>query len=297
MKMKTEEYVNEAHVPIAKKRRLWLTVLDLILFIALFFVIQMLASMPFGATLQGIDTQDMAANIPVYILLETLMLISGLLAAWFVLRIRKLPLAGLGLSIKGRWTDLPAGILFILCLYAISLSLSLILGAVQIVRVSFHPPFLLSTFLFFFLVALTEEFIVRGFILGRMLDGGVNKFVALLISSAIFSLMHLFNPSFAFVPFLNILLAGIFLGASYIYTRNLCFPIVLHWFWNWLQGPVLGYKVSGNKLGDSLLQLELPEANLINGGTFGFEGSILCTALLVVGSALIIGYYSKKRAK
>lgn len=52
-----------------------------------------------------------------------------------------------------------------------------------------------------FLVAVTEEVIGRGFILGRMLDGGVNKFVALLISAVLFSLMHLFNPSFAFVPF------------------------------------------------------------------------------------------------
>ena len=122
-----------------------------------------------------------------------------------------------------------------------------------------------------------------------MLDGGINKFVALFISAVLFSLMHLFNPSFALVPFLNIMLAGCFLGASYIYTRNLCFPIALHWFWNWIQGPILGYKVSGNEFGnENLLILRLPEENLINGGTFGFEGSILCSLLLVLGTILVL---------
>ena len=70
-----------------------------------------------------------------------------------------------------------------------------------------------------FFVAVTEEVIGRGFILGRMLDGGINKFVALFISAVLFSLMHLFNPNFAFVPFLNIMLAGCFLGGLPIYIR------------------------------------------------------------------------------
>lgn len=161
-------------------------------------------------------------------------------------------------------------------------------------RVLFSPISLLSSLLLYFLVAVTEEVIGRGFILGRMLDGGVNKFVALLISAVLFSLMHLFNPSFAFVPFLNIMLAGCFLGASYIYTRNLCFPIALHWFWNWIQGSVLGYKVSGNEFSnENLLILHFPEENLINGGTFGFEGSILCSLLLVLGTVIILRHYYK----
>ena len=90
------------------------------------------------------------------------------------------------------------------------------------------------------------------------------------------------------------MLAGCFLGASYIYTRNLCFPIALHWFWNWIQGSVLGYKVSGNEFSNkNLLILHFPEENLINGGTFGFEGSILCSLLLVLGTVIILRHYYK----
>lgn len=286
--METVENINEETVLVRKEKRLWWVVIDLVLFAALFGVIFVFISMPLSFVFKDSNYQEMLTNLPVLLLSETLVLISAFLAAWIVLRVRGLPLAGLGLSIRGRWKDLGNGFLFILVLYAVGFGLSLMLGAVEVVGVRFQLSSLLLTLLFFFLVAVAEELIGRGFILGRMLDGGINKFWALLLSSVIFSLMHLFNPGFAVVPFLNILLAGVFLGASYIYTRNLCFPIALHWFWNWLQGPVLGYEVSGNKFGDSLLQLQLPEANLMNGGTFGFEGSLLCTVLLVIGAMLIL---------
>jgi len=42
-----------------------------------------------------------------------------------------------------------------------------------------------------------------------------------------------------------------------------------------------------------LLALRLPEANLINGGAFGFEGSILCTVLMVMGTGLILKIHGK----
>ena len=144
--------------------------------------------------------------------------------------------------------------------------------------------------------AVFEEGMCRGFLLGRMMDAGINKFTALVLSSAVFSCLHLANPGFALLPFINLLLAGVLLGAAYIYTRNLWFAIGLHWFWNWLQGPILGFEVSGNVLEGSLLTLEEPaEAVLLNGGTFGFEGSLVCTVLMVAGIGLIIRHYEKKR--
>ena len=68
----------------------------------------------------------------------------------------------------------------------------------------------------------------------------------------------------------------------------------LQWYWKWIQGPVLGYEVSGNKFCNGLLALRLPEANLINGGAFGFEGSVLCTVLMVVGTGLILKIHGKR---
>lgn len=101
-----------------------------------------------------------------------------------------------------------------------------IVGGCGCGRGLFSPISLLASLLLYFLVAVTEEVIGRGFILGRMLDGGVDKFVALFISAVLFSLMHLFNPSFTFVPFLNIVLAGCFLGLPIYIRATSVFPLL-----------------------------------------------------------------------
>ena len=228
-----------------------------------------------------------------FVLSETLMLIGIFLSAWIVWHFRGVSLTGLGRSLAIRKKDLLSGISLAIVLYAVGFGVSLLAGAIEIAGVVFNPSSLLISFVFFLLVAITEEFALRGFVLERMLQGGVNKFWALFLSATLFSLVHIANPNFDFLSFINILLAGILLGSSYIYTRNLCFPIALHWFWNWIQGPVLGYEVSGNKFCDGLLTLHLPEANLINGGAFGFEGSILCMVLMVAGTAVILKMFRK----
>ena len=241
----------------------------------------------------GGSAESSMSNTFRFMMEELLMLLCVLSASWVVFKGRGMHFSRLGLSVKGRWKDVLAGILFAIAIYAVGFGLSLVVGAVTVSAVSFHPSSLFAGLVLFLVVGITEEVMVRGFVLGRMMDGGVNKFVALFASAALFSLLHVFNPNFEFIPFINIWLAGILLGASYIYTRNLCFPIALHWFWNWVQGPVLGYEVSGNRFGGSLLTLRLTEHNLLNGGNFGFEGSLLCTVLTIAGTALIIRYYSK----
>lgn len=225
---------------------------------------------------------------------ELLLLLASLFSAWLVLRMRGLPFSALGLHFKGYAKDWCRGMLFAVALYAIGFGVSLLAGSVEVVSVSFRPDSLLVSLAFFAIVAFFEELTLRGFVLGRMLDSGMNKILALFLSSVLFSLFHFANPDFSVLPFLNILLAGMMLGASYIYTRNLSFPIAVHWFWNWLQGPVLGYEVSGIRFGESLLNLRLSANEWMNGGDFGFEGSLLCTLLLIAGTLIIMKMESGK---
>lgn len=282
-----ETIVNEP-----KAKRFGKVAIDIISFVTLAVIIITILGIPFSSVLQKLSKEG-ADKMFYFVLSETLMLIGIFLSAWIVWHFRGVSLTGLGRSLAIRKKDLLSGISLAIVLYAVGFGVSLLAGAIEIAGVVFNPSSLLISFVFFLLVAITEEFALRGFVLERMLQGGVNKFWALFLSATLFSLVHIANPNFDFLSFINILLAGILLGSSYIYTRNLCFPIALHWFWNWIQGPVLGYEVSGNKFCDGLLTLYLPETNLINGGAFGFEGSILCTVLMVAGTAVILKMFRK----
>ena len=271
----------------SKTKRFGQVAIDIALFAALAFIILTIIGIPLWAMWES--PGNGGANEICYLIpLEALTLISVFLSAWVVWRFRKVSLAVWGRSLALRRKDVLAGILLAVVLYAVGFGISLLAGAVEVAGVALNLSTLFISLGFCLLVAITEELALRGFVLERMLQGGVNKFWALFLSAALFSLIHIGNPNFDFLSFINLLLAGILLGSSYIYTRNLSFPIALHWFWNWIQGPVLGYEVSGNKFCDGLLTLHLPEANLINGGAFGFEGSILCTVLMIAGTGVIL---------
>lgn len=224
---------------------------------------------------------------------EAGLLVAVWLSAFLVLRRRGVPLSRLGLAF--RWREALRGAGWAVVFYACALALSWAGGAVRVAALSFHAASLAIMALYFFLVAWAEELMVRGFLLGRMLDGGMNRWVALFLSSLLFSLMHLFNPAFSWLSFLNILLAGILLGVPFVYTRNLSFLVFFHWLWNWLQGPVLGYRVSGLETGESLLSLSLSGSDWLTGGVFGFEGSLLCTMLLLLTIGSLGLYYGKRR--
>lgn len=227
-------------------------------------------------------------------LIQTTTLLAALIPAILILKyLDRCPFSDLGLSLKRRWRDILYGLLVAVVLYGIGFGLSVAFGLVWATSVQFHPGWMLGTLFFFLLVAVTEELMLRGYILGRLLRTRMNRFLALFLSSLLFTVMHLMNPNITWLPVLNLLLAGVMLGATYLYTHNLWFPISLHLFWNWLQGPVLGYEVSGNKFGDSLLKLQLSDHTLLNGGAFGFEGSLVCTALMLALTVGIIWWFER----
>jgi membrane protease YdiL (CAAX protease family) len=142
----------------------------------------------------------------------------------------------------------------------------------------------------FVIVAINEEVFMRGYVL-RNLMYSFNKYMALILSSILFSLMHGFNPNMDWFSYLNLFLAGILLGSTYIFTKNLWFPIALHFSWNFFQS-LFGFNVSGQNI-YSIIEFKIAKPNLINGGSFGFEGSILCIVIQVVLIISIFIYYNK----
>lgn len=120
--------------------------------------------------------------------------------------------------------------------------------------------------------------------------------MALLISSILFSLFHAANANIGIIALINIFVAGFLLGINYVFTRNIWFAVFLHFSWNFFQGPVFGYEVSGTNM-SSLLQQTLKGPDLLTGGDFGFEGSLVCLFLNLLTCALLASYYAGYRTR
>jgi membrane protease YdiL (CAAX protease family) len=199
----------------------------------------------------------------------------------------------MGFSIKGKAIDWLAGLIVAVLIIVLGSLLLQALGYVEIEKQVPNYKVVGLNFLLFVVVSITEEVSMRGYVLNNLLSV-MNKYAALAITAVLFALMHGLNPNLTWLSMLNLFLAGIVLGATYIFTKNLWFPISLHLFWNFLQGPVLGYNVSGQTT-DSLYAASPTGNPTISGGEFGFEGSIVCSVLIVLVSAFIFLYYEKKK--
>ena len=140
-------------------------------------------------------------------------------------------------------------------------------------------------------IAISEEIVFRGYVLNNLMQS-FHKWIALVVSSLLFALFHLSNPGISILPLMSLFLVGMLLGLNYTYTKNLWFSIALHFSWNFFQGLLYGFKVSGIQL-YSLLQANLKGDSTITGGDFGFEGSVLATALLFF--VLVIFYFVYER--
>jgi membrane protease YdiL (CAAX protease family) len=142
------------------------------------------------------------------------------------------------------------------------------------------------------LIAFTEEMVFRGYILNNLMES-MNKWAALGLSAVLFTMAHGSNPGITSVAVVNLLLAGVMLGINFIYTRNIWFAIFFHFSWNFLQGPVLGYEVSGLPL-QGVLQPALQGPWWLTGGIFGLEGSFIITCLFIGALLLLYTVYEKK---
>jgi membrane protease YdiL (CAAX protease family) len=188
----------------------------------------------------------------------------------------------------------PEGLLFGVVIGAIEILLIiLILSLTTKTKITFHG-FNISILLYaiiFFLIAVSEEAMSRGFIFANLYNQS-NKYFSIIISSLIFSLMHAFNSSFNWIGMLNIFLVGIFFCQLYLKRMNLSIPIGFHFSWNLLQGPVFGFSVSGFTT-QGILKIENFSGSKFPFEGFGLEGSLIST--LVISFFIVYLYVTNTR--
>jgi uncharacterized protein len=202
------------------------------------------------------------------------------------------PIVSLGLDRHTHQNDSWAGLLLSIVLLGIGSLILHFSGVLNWIDYRFSGSDFFLALVLMLIVSVSEEMVFRGYLLNNLMES-FHKWVALLVSALLFTVAHSFNPNLNPVALINLFLGGLLLGINFIYTRTLWFSIGLHFGWNFIQGHVLGFAVSGFSE-QSMLQQELKGHPVITGADFGFEGSIVATGVMAAAVALLYYVYEKR---
>ena len=229
-----------------------------------------------------ISDTDLLMENKMMLLMMVSQLFGTLFTVWLFQKfVNRESFTSIGLEFSEYKDDFVSGLLLGVGLIALGFGTLYIFNFLSVASIQFSLIDQLFYLSLFAVVSLNEEIAIRGYIL-QNLSSSFNKYIALVLSSLVFMIMHIGNPNMSAVPLFNLFLAGLLLGVYCIHKNNLWFPIGAHITWNYFQGPVLGFEVSGNDV-DSIFIQSLSGSELITGGEFGFEGSIILTVLMIIG--------------
>jgi membrane protease YdiL (CAAX protease family) len=215
-----------------------------------------------------------------------------ILWGWLAL-VEKRPLWTIGLERAAAGKKYLRGLLIGLVMFAAAIGLSALLGFISFETGNPQQQGLtalggiLLVFLGWMVQGAAEEALARGWVLPTV--GARYKPVwGLIVSSVIFALLHSLNPNLNPVAILNLFLFGVFTVLFALYEGGLWGVFSIHTAWNWAEGNLFGFEVSGMlPPGGTLFNLMEVGPDVITGGSFGPEGGLTVTAVLVISSALV----------
>jgi len=228
--------------------------------------------------------------------LEPLRFAFLMLVTWICLRLRKERLSSIGYVLDRRWArefgiggflGVATALLAVLLIWAVG-GVTLELDPSRSVSMLVHG---LYVFLF---VALFEETLFRGFVFQRFV-AGAGVWIAQITMGLLFASSHWGNPdmqgSTLVWATVELFLGAVLLGLAYLRTRSLALPIGIHIGWNWAQGHLLGFGVSGFEHAGWFRPLLQDRPEWITGGSFGPEASVFA---VVVDVLLIVALWKWK---
>jgi membrane protease YdiL (CAAX protease family) len=168
-----------------------------------------------------------------------------------------------------------------------------------------HGPYILLfgalQLLGFFLVGLTEEYSMRGYLqftltrgmvsignlISRRYARSIGFWIASLFTSILFFYLHTRNPGETPLGLFQVFLAGMLFVVALWRTGSLWWGIGFHCTWDWGQSFLYGTPDSGGLIQGRLFATHASGNPLFSGGTTGPEGSILCIPILLFAIAVL----------
>ncbi len=280
---------------------------EILIFVLVFMIAQALVSIPVtAATLIAIFTSDVFAEMMTsgVVSEDKLMELVGTMPDWVMLiqlfgtilatatavfycrYIEKRPVSSMGLRRGHIVREYGIGVLVGILLISLCVGICLLMGSLTLSASAFSPVMWLLFLVGFLIQGMSEEVMCRGYLMVSVSRKNALLF-AVLTNSVVFGLLHLANPGFGLLPFVNIVLFGI-LESVYVLKRgDLWGASAIHSLWNFFQGNVFGISVSGTGTGASPLAATFTEGHeLWNGGAFGLEGGLVVT--VVVSASILL---------
>lgn len=218
---------------------------------------------------------------------------SAFFSVWVFRRfIDRQSIASLGFAWQGHNKHAFAGFFAGIAMIGGASLVLIVIGHLHFTQWHPNPVAFINSIIAMILVAVSEELVLRGYFLHNLMQS-TNKWLALVVSAVLFAVLHIGNPEASILSTAEIFIGGLMLGINYIYTRNLWFGIFLHFAWNFFQGPVIGYKVSGVVM-PSAMQQDLVGPAWLTGGNFGLEGSVLSVVINLMLITILVAVYNKK---
>lgn len=224
--------------------------------------------------------------------LAPLPFVFALLVTWVCTRLRGEPLASVGFRIDRRWArEAVAGTALGMAAILVVAALVWASGGVRFGLDPARSVSMLASGLYLFaFVALFEETLFRGFVFQRLVDG-LGAWPALALLGLLFAAAHWSNPGMEGATRLlaagSMATGGILFGLAWLRTRSLALPVGIHLGWNWMQGHVLGFGVSGFDHNGWLRPQFQGQPQWLTGGEFGPEASVFALVVDVIAIALL----------
>jgi uncharacterized protein len=239
----------------------------------------------------------------------------ALLSVWLAGRfLDRRPFADFGFHLSGGWWldllfGMALGALLMTTVFLVQSGLGWVTVTGSFESLVPGAPFWLAVLVpatLFVCVSFYEELVSRGYQLRNAAEGLNSSslgprgavLLAWALSSAIFGYLHAANPNATILSTANVALAGLMLGCGYVLTGELAIPIGLHVTWNFFQGTVFGFPVSGLRIGGAtFLSIEQGGPDLWTGGPFGPEGGLLAPAAMALGILLTALWVRLRRGR
>lgn len=210
--------------------------------------------------------------------------------------IEKRKISTMGFAGEGAVSQYVKGLLIGAAAFVSTYLLCLVTGSIGFGGVARDviPAYILLYFCGYMIQGMAEEVICRGFLMVS-LSRRYSVWFSAVVSSLFFMSMHFLNEGITWIAMVNLFLFGMFMALLFAESGNIWVVGAVHTVWNFLQGNVFGVQVSGLAKQNSVFVTSFKDGwSVIHGGSFGMEGGLAVTVVLVVGIVMIYNRMANK---